>query len=305
MFDEPPPAAATVAAASLRRRLRAILIGAVSILASQLTFASESARDQRLALVIGNGAYAQLPLKNPVNDARAMSNALRGLGFDVIVRENAGLATMVEAMREFLDRARSSQVRLVYFAGHGAQLQGRNYLIPTDAALRNEDELPQKTANVSDLVDKLGRFKTGVNVLILDACRDAAFPLLARTRNPLATIRTLPQGFAEAIRAPQGTVIAYSTAPGNVALDGPGNNSAYTRHLLTQMAEPGLPIEQLFKRVRDGVARDTDGRQVPWETSSLVGDFCFRPSSDGACPAVGGLATAVPRHGSLSSLAQR
>lgn len=239
----------------------------------------------RIALVMGNGAYPQLPLRNPVNDARALANSLKELGFEVIQRENAGLSAMVDAMREFLDRGKEAQVRLVYFAGHGAQLRGKNFLIPIDAVLRGEDDLPLKTANVSELVDKLAKLEVGVNILILDACRDASFPLMARTRNPNAQ-RTLPIGFAESTRPPQGTIIAYSTSPGSVALDGPGSHSAYTRHLLAHMKEPGLPVEQVFKRVRDGVVRETDKKQVPWETSSLLGDFCFRRTPDGACPAI-------------------
>lgn len=248
------------------------------------TRAAEPAPPERIALIIGNSAYARLPLRNPVNDARAVSSALRDLGFDVIQRENATYASMIDAMRDFLDRAATSQVRVIYFAGHGAQYRGRNYLIPVDALLRSEDDLAHKAANASDLVDKLAHHKSGVNVVILDACRDAAYPLLAKTRNPNMA-RTVQPGFADGPRPPQGTLIAFSTAPGSVALDGPGSHSAYTRHLLTQISEPGLPIEHMFKRIRDGVVRDTGQKQIPWESSSLVGDFCFRLTAEGACPA--------------------
>ncbi len=261
------------------------LIGALCVAAAMLLSSQQAHAARRIALVMGNGAYPHLPLRNPVNDARALSGSLKELGFEVIQRENANLTGMVDAMREFLDRGRDAQVRLVYFAGHGAQLRGKNFLIPVDAALRSDEDLPLKTANVSDLVEKLGKLDGGVNILILDACRDASFPLLARTRNPNAQ-RSLPIGFAESTRPPQGTIIAYSTSPGSVALDGPGSHSAYTRHLLANIKEPGLPVEQVFKRVRDGVVRDTDKKQVPWETSSLLGDFCFRRTPDGACPAI-------------------
>lgn len=268
------------------RLLRApALIGALCAAAAMALAAGQAQAAGRIALVMGNGAYPQLPLRNPVNDARALGSSLKELGFEVIQRENAGLSSMVDGMREFLDRGRDAQVRLVYFAGHGAQLRGKNFLIPVDAALRSEEDLPLKTANVSELVDKLAKLEGGVNILILDACRDATFPLLARTRNPTAQ-RNLPIGFAESTRPPQGTIIAYSTSPGSVALDGPGSHSSYTRHLLTHMKEPGLPVEQMFKRVRDGVVRDTDKKQVPWETSSLLGDFCFRRTPEGACPAI-------------------
>ncbi len=272
-----------------RSRFLPIIVGVLVLFAlawpASASRAAERAPSERIALIVGNSAYARLPLRNPVNDARAVAQALRDLGFDVIQRENAGYAGMIDAMRDFLDRSATSRVRVIYFAGHGAQYRGRNFLIPVDALLRSEEDLAHRAANASDLVDKLAQFKAGVNIVILDACRDAAYPLLAKTRNPNIA-RTVQPGFAESTRAPQGTLIAFSTAPGSVALDGPGNHSAYTRHLLSQINEPGLPIENLFKRVRDGVARDTAHKQVPWESSSLVGDFCFRLPADGACPAV-------------------
>lgn len=247
-----------------------------------LACASSARADaDRVAIVIGNGNYERLPLRNPVNDARAVASALRSVGFEVIARENAGYTTMVDAMREFLDRSGQASVRLVYFAGHGAQFRGKNYLIPTNVSLTHENELTHRAANATELAEKLAQLKTGVNIMILDACREAPFPLLA-TRNPLRS-RSVAPGLAGA-NAPLGTLIAFSTGPGAIALDGPGANSAYTRHLVRNLAEPGLPIEQLFKRVRIDVARDTNQRQVPWESSSLMGDFCFRAGPDGACP---------------------
>lgn len=248
----------------------------------------------RIALVVGNESYARLPLKNPVNDARAVASTLRGLGFTVLLRENAGYGAMVDAMRDFLDRSSDAEVRLVYFAGHGAQYDGKNYLIPVDATLQHDKELMTKAANASELANKLAQNKAGVNIMILDACRDAPYPLVS-TRNPL-NHRTLPPGLAGA-SAPKGTLIAFSTGPGGIALDGPaGSNSAYTRHLVAHLAEPGLAVEQLFKRIRIGVARDTQQKQIPWETSSLMGDFCFRRAADGSCPLPAG---AVPTSSSL------
>jgi carboxyl-terminal processing protease len=239
-------------------------------------------RPERVAMVIGNESYARLPLRNPVNDARAVASALRAVGFTVMLRENAGYGVMVDSMREFLDRSSDAEVRLVYFAGHGAQFDGKNYLIPVDATLQQDRELTTKAANATELAAKLAQNKSGVNIMILDACREAPFPLVS-TRNPLRT-RAVQPGLAGA-NAPQGTLIAFSTGPGGIAMDGPaGANSAYTRHLVTHLAEPGLPVEQLFKRIRIGVARDTQQKQIPWETSSLMGDFCFRAAPDGACP---------------------
>lgn len=244
--------------------------------------AQAQVRPERVAMVIGNESYARLPLRNPINDARAVASALRAVGFTVMLRENAGYSVMVDAMRDFLDRSNNAEVRLVYFAGHGAQYDGKNYLIPVDATLQNDKDLTTKAANATELAAKLAQNKSGVNIMILDACREAPYPLVA-TRNPLR-VRAVQPGLAGA-NAPQGTLIAFSTGPGGIALDGPaGTYSAYTRHLVAHLAEPGLPVEQLFKRIRIGVARDTQQKQIPWETSSLMGDFCFRAAPDGSCP---------------------
>ena len=255
---------------------------ALTVFGSMLAQAQAQTRAERVAIVIGNESYARLPLRNPVNDARAVAAALRAVGFNVMLRENAGYGTMVDAMREFLDRSGDAEVRLVYFAGHGAQFDGKNYLIPVDATLQHDKELATKAANATELAAKLAQHKSGVNIMILDACREAPYPLVA-TRNPLRS-RAVAPGLAGAA-APQGTLIAFSTGPGGIAMDGPaGANSAYTRHLVSNLAEPGLAIEQLFKRIRVGVSRDTQRKQIPWETSSLMGDFCFRPAPDGSCP---------------------
>ncbi len=258
-------------------------------------------RAERVAMVIGNESYARLPLRNPVNDARVVAKALQAVGFTVMLRENAGYGVMVDSMREFLDRSGDAEVRLVYFAGHGAQYDGKNYLIPVDATLQHDKELTTKAANATELAAKLALNKTGVNIMILDACREAPFPLVS-TRNPLRA-RALPPGLAGA-SAPQGTLIAFSTGPGGIALDGPaGANSAYTRHLVAHLAEPGLAVEQLFKRIRIGVARDTQQKQIPWETSSLMGDFCFRRAADGSCPS--SVVSAVPPVEAASVAAKR
>lgn len=240
--------------------------------------------DERMALVIGNANYSRAALKNPVNDARAVAAALRELGYGVVYRENAAQGDMIDAMREFALKSANSQVRIVFYAGHGAQLKGRNYLVPVDASFKDEEEVPLKTANVSELIDRLGQAKDGVNIVILDACRNTPFPLATTTRG-LTAARSLAPGLAP-VAAPlgaKGTLIAYSTAPGSIALDGPGNNSAFTRHLLANMQIPGLPVEQLFKRVRIAVSEETQQVQIPWETSSLRGDFCFRSAANGEC----------------------
>lgn len=240
----------------------------------------------RIALVIGNGEYQYSPLKNPVNDARAMAESLERLGFKVDLLENAGLMTMIESIRRFVSAASENEVRLFYYAGHGVQVKGRNYLIPVDAELRGEDEIAFKSADMNELLERLGQLRSGLNIMILDACRNNPFANLnfVAPDGRLVRFRGAANSGLAAVDAPAGTLVAFATAPGSVAMDG-GNqrNSLYTRHLLDNIDAVGLPVEQLFKRVRVAVARDTRRLQVPWESSSLMGDFCFRTASDGQC----------------------
>jgi len=241
---------------------------------------------RRLALVIGNADYSFAPLRNPVNDARAMARALEQLGFEVIRVENANLGVMLDAIRQFTLKARANDVRLFYYAGHGVQVDGRNYLIPVGTEIHSDDEIARKSADMSALVDQLGRLTAGLNILILDACRnnpfkDAAFKT---ADGRLIRFRGSTQSGLAAMDAPQGTLVAFATAPGAVAMDGQNHrNSLYTKHLLTHIMTPGLPVEQLFKRVRIAVAQETQRLQIPWESSSLMGDFCFRPVDTAIC----------------------
>jgi uncharacterized caspase-like protein len=245
-----------------------------------------TAGNSRIALVIGNGAYRTGALRNPVGDARAVADRLKALGFAVTLRENTGLRDLLEAFREFSVRAPSHAVRLVFYAGHGIQVRGRNFLVPVDMHAESEDEIPAKSADVGQLIDRLAAIRHGMNIVILDACRANPFaggvfvdPEGRRVRFRGST----PAGLAR-LDAPAGTLIAYSTAPGGVAFDGPaGKQSVYARHLLTQLESAGMPIETVFKRVRVGVAQETAQQQVPWESSSLMSDFCFRPRNDGRC----------------------
>lgn len=251
--------------------------------------AHAAAPESRLALVIGNADYKVGPLKNPVNDARLVGDNLRSLGFEVIQRENASLRDMLESMRQFISRGKDSQVRLLYYAGHGFQVKGRNYLLPTDSEIRAEDDVPTRSADVAELLDRLGQLKTGINIVILDACRNNPFAggeVLGPDGRRLKFRGTAASGLAP-LEAPLGTMVAFSTAPGGVALDSPDDrNSLYTKHLVSSLKTPGLPIEMLFKQVRLNVARETSRLQVPWESSSLTGDFCFKPSPNGGCAAV-------------------
>jgi len=222
---------------------------------------------ERLALVIGNGAYHDAPLRNPVNDARAMADTLRQIGFSVIYEENADRQTLRQAIRDFSRDLQTSDVGLFYFAGHGMQVKGRNYLIPVHSDIQAEFEVPDEALEAAAVLRGMEDAGSGLNIVILDACRN----------NPFArSFRSATRGLAR-MDAPSGSIIAYATAPGQVALDGDGEHGIYTKHLLDAMRVPGLPIEQVFKRVRIGVRRETGGQQTPWEESSLTSDFIFTP----------------------------
>lgn len=271
-----------------RRRLCAASAAAALLAAAGLP-ARGAAGEKLSALVIGNASYKVGALKNPVNDARAVAEALKGLGFEVALRENTGLKDMVEAFRQFSLATRNADVRVLFYAGHGVQVKGRNYLLPVDTEIRGEDEVAVKSADLNELLERLSAQKQGINIVILDACRNNPFSgaeILGPDGRRLKFRGPTPAGLAR-VEAPLGSMVAFSTAPGGVALDSPGErNSLYTKHLLATLQSPGLPVELLFKQVRLAVARETGRVQVPWESSSLTGDFCFKPGPNGSCSAV-------------------
>lgn len=269
------------------RRLAAFGLATMGTVSPGLT---RSARiELRSAILIGNAAYADARLRNPVNDAQAMDATLRRLGFSTQLKADAGRDEMIELLRVYLRRAEHSDVRLVFFAGHGVQWQGRNYLIPVDATIRDESDLATQSVDLSAIVDRLSSLRQGVNIIIVDACRNNPYtPSLSaladarrlRTRGGMPS----PAGGLAPVMAPGGTLIAFSTAPGAIAVDSPEEgNSVYTSLLLERMETPGLTIERLFKEVRGEVALRTEQKQIPWESSSLIGDFCFRNDAAGVC----------------------
>jgi uncharacterized caspase-like protein len=220
---------------------------------------------RRVALVIGNSAYPTAPLKNPVHDASDMAQALRELGFDVIYQENLKQHDMKRAIRAFGDKLRGDAVGLFYYAGHGLQVRGENYLVPVDATIESEEEVEYEGIHAGFVLAQMESAKNSMNIVILDACRNNPF-----TRR----FRSASRGLAS-MDAPSGTLIAYATAPGAVASDGTARNGLYTQELLKVMRTPGLGIEDVFKRARIAVRAVTHGQQTPWESSSLVGDFSF------------------------------
>jgi formylglycine-generating enzyme required for sulfatase activity/uncharacterized caspase-like protein len=231
--------------------------------------------EKRVALVIGNAGYAVGRLNNPVLDARAMAQALRGLGFEVLAREDVNHQGLRRAIADFGERIAGGGVGLFYYSGHGLQVNGRNFLVPVDAELKSERYVPVETVDVDSVLAQMQEAKTRVNVVILDACRN----------NPFAQrFKGLTRGLAF-MDAPAGTYMAYATAPGSVADDGePGKNGIYTSELLRTLRQPGLKIEDVFKRVRAGVQQRTSQRQNPWDASSLTGDFFFDLRTASAAP---------------------
>lgn len=234
----------------------------------QLTHGPATAR--RVALVIGNSNYETAPLKNPVNDARDMSTALKNYGFDVIYKENVDQNEMKRAIREFGTQIRNAKVALFYYAGHGVQVNTRNstrnYLVPVDAKVSAEEEMEYEAVDAGFVLAQMESAQSSVNIVILDACRN----------NPFArSFRSAANGLAQ-MDAPSGTLIAYATAPGSIASDNArGRNGLYTQELLKIMATPGLGVEEVFKRVRVSVRSLTRNKQTPWELSSLTDEFTF------------------------------
>jgi Caspase domain len=258
-------AAPAVPARSTAQGDRNLLVQA----ASATTTAPGANQAQRVALVIGNAAYKDAPLSNPVNDARAFAQALQESGFSVILRENTDQRSMLAALREFGDRLRAGGTGLFYYAGHGMQIKGRNYLIPIGANVDREDEIAYSTVDAQAVLDKMEAAGNPSNIMILDACRNNPFVRSARNG----------QSGLSQMDAPAGTLVAFSTAPGAVASDGTGANGLYTQHLLNAVRQPGSKVEDVFKQVRANVRRESQGKQIPWEVTSLEGDFYFKGAS--------------------------
>lgn len=253
-----------------------LLVGSLVLMTTMLFVVPVHAQpERRVALIIGNSTYREGPLKNPVNDARAMAPILRQQGFKVILKENATKSQMEEAIANFGDELSQDTVALFYYAGHGIQLDGRNYLVPTDARLHSEQRVRLETIDVDVVLEQVQAAKARLSVVILDACRNNPFE---------RRFRGFGRGLAH-ISAPEGTIIAYATAPGKVASDGEGKNGLYTSELLTALQRPGLRVEDVFKQVRARVSRLSNGTQIPWEASSLIGDFYFNSAPNASTPA--------------------
>jgi hypothetical protein len=226
----------------------------------------------KVALVVGNGAYKDAPvLKNAPNDAKAISEVLKSSGFAVTMLLDTGREALVKAIRDYVNgMEKQKAVGLFYFAGHGVQLDWRNYMLPIDAVIDTVEDVGKQSVDVARLMEGLTKAANPMNVIILDACRE----------DPFGKAKKAPQKGLSQMDAPTQTILAYATSPGNVASDGDGVNGLYTENLLREMKVPEAKIEDVFKRVRLGVRRKTSGAQIPWESTSLEEDFWFQPPKE-------------------------
>ncbi len=238
--------------------------------------------EERYALVIGNADYEVGRLKNPVNDATDMAKVLRNKGFQVTLLTNAKQKQMKKAIKKFGNSLRKGGVGLFFYAGHGMQVKGVNYLIPIGAEIEEEDEIEYEAVESNLVLSKMDSAGNRLNMVFLDACRD----------NPFArSFRSSSKGLAT-MDAPSGTLAAFATAPGKTAADGTGRNGLFTGHLIKYMNQPGLPLTKMMMEVRKEVLSDSGKKQTPWDVSSLTGDFYF---SGGKATQVAGRQTSTVR----------
>lgn len=230
---------------------------------------SEPINEKRLALVIGNSKYGNAPLKNPANDAKAMAKTLKNLNFDVIEIIDGTKKNMRNGIRNFYSQLKTKGcIGLFYYAGHGIQVKGENYIIPVDHDIQEEFDIQDESIRIGNILDHMQNSNSRMNIVILDACRD----------NPFArSTRSGTRGLAQSYTEGSGSIIAYATAPGRTASDGAGENGLYTQELLKAINTPGLEIGMVFRRVLANVKKISDGKQLPWTNSSLEGEFYFIP----------------------------
>jgi hypothetical protein len=262
-----------------RPAFRDLLLLSALLLSFQIPTSHVASAESRVALVIGQSAYRAVPaLPNAANDGKGMAELLGNAGFQVTAAPDLSQNEMRQAISDFAAKVAASgpdTVALVFYAGHGLQIDGENYLVPVDVDPKREADIPLQAVRLNDLMNTLGALPTRMRIFMLDACRNNPFPALNQTAGHGLAIVNTKAG------AP-GSFISFSTSPGAEAEDGNGADSPYTTALLSVAKEPNLPIEEAFKRVRVAVYQATDGRQVPWESSSLTTPFMFVSSGTGA-----------------------
>lgn len=268
---------------AIHRARSATLVFAVAVLAT-LTFTANASQAlaKRVALVIGNSAYENAStLANPANDATDMAAALRDLNFEVVVGTDLDNRGMRDTVREFGKALRGADVAMVFYAGHAMQVNGKNYLAPVDTRLEYESDLDFETIPLSFIQRQMEREAKTI-LLFLDACRDNP---LTRSFKQASRSQGAGDGLAEEKLNSSGILIAFATNPDNVALDGKGRNSPFTKAMLDNIKRPGIEISTLMTDVRVQVVNDTDGAQTPWINSALLGRFYFNPPAENATPA--------------------
>ena len=259
---------------------------------------SKPADARRVALVIGNGSYKAIPaLHNPLRDAALIAEKLRAVGFEVDLATDGDYLTLMQRVRAFGRRAQGADAALFYFAGHGLQADGSNYLLPVDAKLGRISDLPYETVPLSLVMNELEFADAKINLVVLDACRDNPLTRSLARKSSTRNVN-VAKGLASVQRA-SGTFIAYATAPGEVAYDGSGTqNSPFSRALADWIEKPNLEIALMFRRVREQVVAATNGKQVPWVEEAILGDFYFQPNSQGVpIPAAAPANVARPQEG--------
>lgn len=237
----------------------------------------------QLALVIGNANYADNPLVNPINDAHDIAQVLKEKGFSVMLETDLNQRSMEEVLSQFAQRLRSQQgVGLFYFAGHGIQVKGENFLVPVDAQIQDETDVRYKAVHAGQILDKMEAAENPLNIVILDACRNNPFKWMHSRGGR-------QQGLA--FMGARGAIVAYATAPGTTAADGKGRNGLFTKHLLDSIRTQGLSIEQAFKQTGIAVEQESNAQQSPWYHSALRGEFCF-----GGCQPQGNTLASTQTH---------
>ncbi len=223
----------------------------------------------RHAFVVGNAAYPKWPLKNPLNAARAVASSLNAAGCLTTTATDLSLRSLEQSVNTLISKVKDGDLVLFYYAGHGIQIDGDNYLVPIDFDAKDEVDAKYASYSATRIQERLERAGARVVILVLDACRN----------NPFQATRSLGNGLA-AMGTGKGSFIAFATAPGKTADDNPrGANGLFTSHLVEALAQPGLTLDQVFNRVRERVYQDSQGRQVPWSVSSVIGDVYLRPGS--------------------------
>jgi len=244
-----------------------------------LAYAAPVQAEKRVALVIGNGAYQYASyLDNPAHDATDMASVLARLGFDVIKGIDADFNTQQRLMRDFTIRGANADVALLFFAGHGLQVGGENYLLPVSARLKRRTDLRFEAVALNEVLYLMEESGARIKIAIIDACRDNP---LARSFNR-STRSTSGSGLAPPHATTRGTLIAFATSPGDVAADGSERNSPFTAALLRHLPQQDVEVNEMFTRVRATVDRTTSGEQLPWLNTSLVGQFYFSPGRTSA-----------------------